>query len=90
MDDNLFSLDYVSPTAFDNGYFQNLMSYKGLLNSDQVLFMESKDSLVLVKKYAESKYAFFSQFADSMMRMGNISPQTGSKGETRKSCRKRN
>ncbi|OWM66395.1 hypothetical protein CDL15_Pgr013612 [Punica granatum] len=66
------------------------MSYKGLLNSDQVLFTGSKDSLALVKKYAESKHAFFLQFADSMMRMGNISPLTGSKGEIRKRCRKRN
>jgi peroxidase len=89
-DQILFFLDFVSPTKFDNSYFKNLLMYKGLLNSDEVLVTKNKVSLELVKKYAENCGLFFQQFAKSMVKMGNISPLTGSKGEIRKNCRRMN
>lgn len=89
-DQNLFFLDFVSPIKFDNSYFRNLLSYKGLLNSDQVLVTKNPVSLDLVKKYATSTELFFQQFAKSMVKMGNISPLTGSRGEIRKYCRRIN
>ncbi|XP_010252386.1 PREDICTED: peroxidase 72-like [Nelumbo nucifera] len=89
-DQNLFFLDFVTPTKFDNHYFKNILASKGLLNSDQVLFTKSKASMELVKKYAENNELFFEQFAKSMVKMGNISPLTGSKGEIRKNCRRIN
>lgn len=89
-DNNLFFLDYVSPTKFDNSYFKNLVGFKGLLNSDQVLLTENDASAALVKKYADNSELFFEQFAKSMIKMGNISPLTGSNGEIRKTCRKIN
>ncbi|PHU27081.1 Peroxidase 15 [Capsicum chinense] len=89
-DQNLFSLDFVSPTKFDNSYFKNLLASKGLLNSDQVLATKSQASLDLVKRYAENNALFFEQFAKSMVKMGNISPSTGSRGEIRKNCRRIN
>lgn len=89
-DQNLFFLDFVSPTKFDNSYFKNLLAYKGLLNSDEVLLTKSQASAELVKKYAERNDLFFEQFAKSMVKMGNISPLTGSRGEIRKNCRKIN
>ncbi|KAJ7944231.1 Peroxidase [Quillaja saponaria] len=89
-DQNLFFLDFVSPTKFDNNYFKNLLSSKGLLNSDQVLLTKNGVSAQLVKKYAENNELFFEQFAKSMVKMGNISPLTGSRGEIRKNCRKIN
>lgn len=89
-DQNLFVLDFVTPLKFDNNYFKNLLASKGLLNSDQVLVTKSEASLELVKKYANDNKAFFEQFAKSMIRMGNITPLTGSKGEIRKICRKMN
>uniref|UniRef100_A0A5B6YJY2 Peroxidase n=1 Tax=Davidia involucrata TaxID=16924 RepID=A0A5B6YJY2_DAVIN len=89
-DQNLFFLDFVTPTKFDNSYFKNLLASKGLLNSDQVLVTKNEGSLELVKKYAENNKLFFQQFAKSMIKMGNISPLTGSKGEIRKNCRKIN
>ncbi|KAL1536601.1 Peroxidase 72 [Salvia divinorum] len=87
-DQNLFFLDFVSPTRFDNSYFKNLLSFKSLLSSDQVLVTKSQESLELVKRYAESKELFFDQFAKSMVKMGNISPLTGRRGEIRTNCRK--
>lgn len=85
-DQNLFFLDFASPVQFDNSYFENLLSYKGPLNSEQVLVTRNPVSLGLVKKYAESKELFFEQFAKSMVKMGNISPLTGPRGEIRKHC----
>jgi peroxidase len=89
-DNNLFFLDFVSPTKFDNSYFKNILAYKGLLSSDQVLLTKDEASKELVKKYAENSQLFFEQFAKSMVKMGNISPLTGSRGEIRKNCRKVN
>ncbi|KAI5684147.1 hypothetical protein M9H77_05375 [Catharanthus roseus] len=89
-DQNLFFMDFVSPTRFDNSYFKNLLASKGLLNSDEVLVTKNAESLELVKQYAENNELFFQQFAKSMIKMGNISPLTGSRGEIRKNCRKIN
>ncbi|KAG7969801.1 hypothetical protein I3843_07G049700 [Carya illinoinensis] len=89
-DQNLFFLDFVSPTQFDNSYFKNLLSSKGLLSSDQVLLTKNEASMELVKIYSENNELFFEQFAQSMIKMGNISPLTGSRGEIRKNCRKIN
>lgn len=89
-DQNLFFLDFVSPTKFDNSYFKNILASKGLLNSDQVLSTKNEASLELVKKYAENNDLFFQQFAKSMVKMGNISPLTGNRGEIRRNCRRIN
>ncbi|PON99547.1 Plant peroxidase [Trema orientale] len=89
-DQNLFFLDFVSPTTFDNSYFKNLLAFKGLLNSDQVLVTSNGVSKELVQKYAENNELFFEQFAKSILKMGNISPLTGSRGEIRKNCRRIN
>ncbi|CAL9774598.1 unnamed protein product [Musa acuminata subsp. burmannicoides] len=86
---NLSPLDVVTPAVFDNSYFQNLVSKKGLLHSDQQLYNGgSTDSLVTT--YSEDTDAFFSDFATAMVNMGNISPLTGTDGEIRLNCRKIN
>ncbi|KAF5463075.1 hypothetical protein F2P56_019020 [Juglans regia] len=90
-DQNLFFLDFVSPTKFDNSYYKNLLAFKGLLSSDQSLLTKSQTTMKLVKQYAENSKLFMEQFAQSMVKMGNISPLTGtSRGEIRKNCRKIN
>ncbi|KAL4602048.1 hypothetical protein ACB092_10G024300 [Castanea dentata] len=89
-DQNLFFLDYVSPTKFDNNYYKNILASKGLLNSDQVLLTKNEGSRELVKQYAENSQLFFEQFPKSIVKMGNISPLTGSRGEIRTNCRKIN
>ncbi|KAL5974444.1 Peroxidase 11 [Asimina triloba] len=74
-DDNITALDYHTPYLFDNSYYQLLLSGEGLLNSDQELYsgmlgwFQTKE---LVQKYAEDSFAFFQQFSDSMVKMGNI------------------
>ncbi|KAH7542803.1 peroxidase 4 [Ziziphus jujuba] len=84
-DNNLAPLDLQTPTSFDNYYFKNLVNKKGLLHSDQVLFNGgSSDSFV--QKYSQDKDSFDSDFVDAMIKMGDIKPLTGSKGEIRKNC----
>lgn len=83
-------LDRNSTDLFDNHYFQNLLSGKGLLQSDQILFssdeaISTTKNLVLLYSYNFS--LFFNDFINSMIKMGNISPLTGSSGEIRKNCR---
>ncbi|XWS74423.1 hypothetical protein CRYUN_Cryun02cG0214700 [Craigia yunnanensis] len=87
--DNLSPLDATSPVIFDNAYFNNLVNNKGLLHSDQQLFNGgSMDSQVTA--YSNNPITFKADFADAMVKMGNISPLTGTSGEIRTNCRKAN
>ncbi|ERN04100.1 hypothetical protein AMTR_s00077p00020210, partial [Amborella trichopoda] len=88
-DNNLSPLDVTSPTVFDNEYYKNLVSQRGLLHSDQELFNGgATDSQV--NGYTGSSSTFFTDFANAMVKMGNISPLTGSSGEIRTNCRRVN
>ncbi|OMP03425.1 Heme peroxidase, plant/fungal/bacterial [Corchorus olitorius] len=90
-DANRFTaLDRNSTDLFDNHYFQNLLDGKGLLGSDQILY--SSDLAIsttksLVESYSSNSQLFFNDFANSMIKMGNISPLTGSDGQIRNNCR---
>jgi len=88
-DSNLAPLDTSTPYAFDNAYYTNLLSQKGLLHSDQELFNGgSTDNTV--RNFASSKAAFSSAFAAAMVKMANLSPLTGSQGQIRLTCSKVN
>ncbi|KAK1310632.1 Peroxidase 11 [Acorus calamus] len=70
----------------DDNTSTNGLQGDGLLNSDQemhssLLGFETKP---LVRKYAEDMVAFFKQFSDSMVKMGNITNAEG--GDVRKNC----
>ncbi|XP_074572408.1 peroxidase P7-like [Curcuma longa] len=88
-DYNLAPLDATSPTMFDGGYFQNLMAGRGLLHSDQELFNNGPTDW-LVRMYGDNPATFAADFAEAMVKMGNISPLTGSMGEIRLNCRRIN
>ncbi|EAY89165.1 hypothetical protein OsI_10661 [Oryza sativa Indica Group] len=90
--DQLAALDVNSADAFDNHYYQNLLANKGLLASDQGLVSSSGDPAVaatkaLVQAYSANGQRFSCDFGNSMVKMGNISPLTGSAGQIRKNCR---
>ncbi|KAG5020757.1 hypothetical protein JHK82_016674 [Glycine max] len=83
---NLAPLETLTPTRFDNNYYADLVNRRGLLHSDQVLFNGgSQDSLV--RSYSGNSAAFSKDFAAAMVKLGNISPLTGSSGEIRRNCR---
>lgn len=83
-------LDRNSSDLFDNHYFKNLLIGKGLLSSDQILFSSdgaNSTTKPLVQSYSNDSSLFFGDFVNSMIKMGNINPKTGSVGEIRKNCR---
>lgn len=89
-DDNTAAMDYFSANIFDNSFYQILLRGEGLLNSDQEMYSSllGVQTRHLVQKYAEDPIAFFQQFSDSMVKMGNITnPDSFSDGEVRKNCR---
>lgn len=86
-DDNISAMDYASPAAFDNAFYEQLIKGEGLLNSDQEMWssMVGSQTADLVNKYWADPGLFFKQFSDSMVKMGNITNPDG--GEVRKNCR---
>ncbi|XP_047320248.1 lignin-forming anionic peroxidase-like [Impatiens glandulifera] len=86
---NLAPFDLVTPNSFDNNYFKNLLVKKGLLPSDQILFSGGATDNIVVE-YSKDASKFNTDFADAMVKMGNISPLTGSEGVIRKICSKNN
>lgn len=88
-DNNLSPLDTSTPNAFDNFYYRNLLNNKGLLHSDQQLF-DGGSADTQTATYSSNMKAFFTDFSAAMVKMGNISPLTGSSGQIRTNCRKVN
>eukprot|EP00253_Pinus_taeda_P017266 PITA_17266 len=88
-DNTLSPLDLATPTTFDSKYYTDLRSQKGLLHSDQQLFSGGSTNSQ-VTTYSSNQNTFFTDFTAAMVKMGNISPLTGSSGQIRKNCRKAN
>ncbi|KAL3831129.1 hypothetical protein ACJIZ3_019931 [Penstemon smallii] len=89
-ENNESAMDYVSPNLFDNSYYQILLRGEGLINSDQELYSSimAVQTKKLVAEYAENAIAFFEQFSESMVKLGNITNEdTYVNGEVRKNCR---
>ncbi|RLN09531.1 peroxidase 70-like [Panicum miliaceum] len=85
-DGNLAPLDAQTQLLFDNAYYRNLLGQRGLLHSDQVLFNGGSQD-ALVRQYSANPALFAADFAAAMVKMGNISPLTGSAGQIRANCR---
>jgi peroxidase len=80
-------LDLKTPVTFDNQYYENLPSGEGLLESDQLLYINGGSTRKLVEFYIKNQDAFFMNFKTSMIKMGNNRPLTGTSGEIRHNCR---
>ncbi|GAB2274711.1 hypothetical protein Dimus_009483 [Dionaea muscipula] len=85
-DDNLAPIDRLSPFRFDTGYYQNLLDGRGILHSDQEFFNGGSQD-ALTRAYASDPQLFFNDFINAMIKMGNISPLTGTNGQIRFNCR---
>ncbi|XP_019162810.1 PREDICTED: peroxidase-like isoform X2 [Ipomoea nil] len=86
---NYVPLDITTPILFDNAYFKNLQSQKGLLHSDQQL-LSSGFTNSIVKEYISHPSKFANDFAEAMVKMSELSPLTGTNGEIRRDCRRMN
>ncbi|XP_006354312.1 peroxidase 40 isoform X2 [Solanum tuberosum] len=84
----LANLDDMTPSTFDNHYYVNLLSGKGLLVSDQVLATGDDDNTrEIVQNYVDDPSVFLEDFKNSMLKMGSLPPPTGTNGEIRVNCR---
>ncbi|KQJ89434.1 peroxidase 4 [Brachypodium distachyon] len=88
-DNNLAPLDLQTPNVFENAYYKNLVAKKSLLHSDQELFNGGAAD-AQVREYVGSQSAFFADFVEGMVKMGDVTPLTGSNGQIRKNCRRVN
>ncbi|KAI4368962.1 hypothetical protein MLD38_017460 [Melastoma candidum] len=89
-DENLAPMDYVTPYLFDNTFYHLLLEGEGLLSSDQEMYSSilAAQTKEVVKRYAADPIAFFEQFSESMVKLGNITtPESFIEGEVRKNCR---
>ncbi|XP_026427158.1 peroxidase A2-like [Papaver somniferum] len=87
----LINLDQNTADSFDNNYFSNLQTNQGLLQSDQELFSTNGSaSIAIVNSFSSNQTTFFENFVQAIIKMGNISPLTGSNGEIRSDCKKVN
>jgi peroxidase len=88
-DGNLAPMELQAPDAFDNGYFRDLLARRVLLKSDQALFGGGNATTdALVRVYAANATKFFDDFAASTVKMGDLSPLTGTSGKVRLNCRR--
>ncbi|TMW93570.1 hypothetical protein EJD97_011481 [Solanum chilense] len=84
----LANLDDMTPSTFDNHYYVNLLSGKGVLVSDQVLATGDDDNTrEIVQNYVDDPSLFLEDFKNSMLKMGSLPPPTGTNGEIRVNCR---
>ncbi|TVU22793.1 hypothetical protein EJB05_32512, partial [Eragrostis curvula] len=90
-DTNLAPMEPRAPDAFDNGYFRDLLARRVLLGSDQALYGGGNGTTdAIVRAYANNATLFREDFAVAMVKMGNLSPPAGTRGEVRINCRRVN
>ncbi|PHT36425.1 Peroxidase 21, partial [Capsicum baccatum] len=78
--------DHVTPMVWDNLYYKNIMSNKGLLIVDQQL-VSHQSTYPFVEKFAANNSYFNDQFAKALIIVSENNPLTGDQGEIRKVCR---
>lgn len=80
------NMDTRLPTFFtDTNYFQDLQNKKGLFTSDAVTYGGGTKSIV--DGYAFNLGLFFTQFAESFIKMSQIGLKTNQTGNIRTNCR---
>ncbi|XP_028799666.1 peroxidase 7-like [Neltuma alba] len=83
---DLVHLDAITPRTFDNVYYTNLLRKVGLLSTDQLLYSDSRTG-PFVQAFATQPFLFSSQFAASMVKLGNVHVLTRPhEGEIRTNC----
>ncbi|KAM7481556.1 hypothetical protein LguiB_006139 [Lonicera macranthoides] len=82
----IVEMDPGSFTTFDLSYYTQLGKRRGLFQSDAALTTSSTTSALIDQLLQGSVQSFFTEFANSMEKMGQIDVKTGSSGEIRRQC----
>ncbi|KAD5507541.1 hypothetical protein R6Q59_031658 [Mikania micrantha] len=86
---NTTFMDIRSPNVFDNRYYVDLMNRQGLFTSDQDLYTDSRTRSI-VTSFAINQTLFYQNFVSAMIKMSQLSVLTGTQGEIRTNCSRRN
>jgi len=84
-DDPSTPLDQNTSLLVDNGFYQQILTKKGVLQIDQQLALD-KSTKGFVTDFASSGAEFQKSFANAMVKMGSVDVLVGSQGEIRKKC----
>ncbi|OAE30255.1 hypothetical protein AXG93_2956s1060 [Marchantia polymorpha subsp. ruderalis] len=78
---------FIDSTAnhFDRLYYKNVLGGRGVFMTDSALITDPGSKKV-VRLFAKRSSTFFSEFADAMVKMGNLGVLTGTQGEIRRTC----
>nr|XP_027187975.1 peroxidase 57-like isoform X2 [Cicer arietinum] len=79
-------LDQQTPFEFDNGFYNQIVENRGILEIDQQLALDPSSS-DLVWSYARDNLRFWDNFEIAMRKMGSIGVLVGNEGEIRRNCR---
>ncbi|XP_056161641.1 peroxidase 3-like [Syzygium oleosum] len=78
------AMDPGSSLSFDSHYYTALNQKQGLFQSDAALLTDEESSKIVDELVDQD--SFFTEFGQSMKRMGAVEVLTGSNGEIRKKC----
>ncbi|KAE8803785.1 Peroxidase 1 [Hordeum vulgare] len=83
----LAEMDPGSYRTFDTSYYRHVAKRRGLFRSDAALLTDATTE-EYVRRVATGKFdgAFFRDFSESMIKMGNVGVLTGGDGDIRKKC----
>ncbi|KAL3834521.1 hypothetical protein ACJIZ3_009257 [Penstemon smallii] len=71
-------------SVFDNDYYRRIVGGKGVFLSDQSMILDYRTKWI-VEAFARDQSSFFSEFAASMVKLGNVG--VNENGEVRVNCR---
>ncbi|XP_074271229.1 peroxidase 57-like [Silene latifolia] len=80
-------LDQNTSFAFDNRYYNDIKSGKGILQIDQELALDPLSAKLVTNMAASTNAQFGQSFAKAIVKMGSIQVLEGSNGEIRTDCR---
>ncbi|CAN6282882.1 unnamed protein product [Urochloa humidicola] len=78
--------DVVTPNAFDNQYYKNVLAHKVLFTSDAAL-LTTPETAKMVKDNADIPGWWEDRFKEAFVKMSRVEVKTGKQGEIRKNCR---
>uniref|UniRef100_A0ACD5V8D1 Uncharacterized protein n=1 Tax=Avena sativa TaxID=4498 RepID=A0ACD5V8D1_AVESA len=80
-------MDPGSYKTFDTSYYRHVAKRRGLFRSDAALLTDAA-TREYVQRVATGRFddAFFRDFSESMIKMGNVGVLTGTDGDIRKKC----
>ena len=77
--------DPETPLLFDNQYFKELLSHKGLFQSDSLLLNDERTKKKVVE-FANDEASFFDSWAQAFLKLTTIGVKADGDGEIRRTC----